>query len=160
MRDWTRAVVFRWAGSGSCGVATGAILSGDPIRKRHGLQTGCLQARWWGDSHQHKPSHPSVRQYDRSEPMRLTNLWCREEAGPKAPFGTSGSAVQAPARGGRAGPGPRAGAMIGKSAPGAPQGDHTHTTIAPFRRPQPLKGPQLNQQPGVARRAGYLCRRS
>ena len=98
MRDWTRAVVFGWAGSGSREVATGAIPSGDPIAKGMVLGLAALEQPM-GFLPWRMPSHPSVRHYDRSELMRLTNLRCRGAVWARAPFGTSGPAAGASARG-------------------------------------------------------------
>jgi len=139
MRDWTRAVVFGGWGAVPARQATGACFPGDQ-RKRHGFQAGCPRSGRWRHNHQRMPSHPSVRHYDRSEPMRLTNPWRGQAAAQTGPFEASRPAVSPQPERERSGPGPSAGSLIEKSAQGAPRGDHPNTTIAPKRRPPPLRG--------------------
>ena len=157
MRDWTRAVVFGWAGSGSCGMGYRSSFLGRSTQKV--WFTGlAARERSRPQNRRSAPSHPSVRHYDRSEPMRLTNLRCGTATPERVPSPHQGLPLPLSQRLERVRSGPRAGALIEESVQGAPRGDHPNTTIAPKRRPPPLKGQQCIINPARKRvRATCVC---
>ena len=159
MRDWTRAVVFGWVGSGSCGAAYRRQLLGRSTQKV--WFTGlAARERSRPQNRRSAPSHPSVRHYDRSELMKLTNLRCGKATPERVPSPHQGLPLPLSQRLERVRSGPRAGALIEQSAQGAPRGDHPNTTIAPKRRPPPLKGQTASINPARLRvRDAYVCAR-
>ena len=75
-RDWTRAVVFGWVGSGSCGMGYRSSFLGRSTQKVWVAGWPPATMPVGSNPFGGIPSHPPVRHYDRSEPMRLTNLRC------------------------------------------------------------------------------------
>ena len=117
-----------------------------PVNGRSGAT-----ARW------RMPSHPSVRHYDRSGPMRPTNPRCRQAVVRKGPFEASRPSLFPQPEAARI----RAGAKYGSDdreirAGGAARRSSQHPS-APKRRPPPLRGQDSIHQPGADSRAGYLC---
>ena len=93
MRDWTRAVVFGWVGSGSCGMGYRSPFLGRSLQKAWvvGWPPGTMPvaSKPFGGM----PSHPSVRHYDRSELVKLTNPGCGQAVVRQGPFEASGPSV-------------------------------------------------------------------
>ena len=85
MRDWTRAVVFGWVGSGSCGAAYRRSFLGRSLQKAWVAGWPPVTMPVAFGPFGGMPSHPSVRHYDRSEPMRLTNLRCGKATPERVP---------------------------------------------------------------------------
>ena len=76
MRDWTRAVVFGWVGSGSCGMGYRSSFLGRSTQKAWFIGWPPVSVSKGVPPADATPSHPPVRHYDRSEQMTLTNLRC------------------------------------------------------------------------------------
>ena len=152
MRDWTRAVVFGWAGSGSCGAAYRRRLLGRSTQKAWVAGWPPVTMPVASGPFGGMPSHPSVRHYDRSELMKLTNLRCGKAAPERVPSPHQGPPFPLSQRRKRPGPGPRAGALIEESAQGAPRGDHSQHPTSARRRPRPSGG---KEHPSTRR--GFAC---
>jgi len=158
MRDWTRAVVFGWVGSGSCGAAYRRPSLGRSTQKAWFAGWPPASAPM-GFLPRSMPSHPSVRHYDRSEPMRLTNPGCRQAVVREGPFEASRPSLCPQPEAERI----KAGAKSGSDdriirAGGAARRSTQHPTRAKTAPPAPPWGKKASINPARVRvRAGSIC---
>ena len=140
MRDWTRAVVFGGWGAVPAWRPTGGRLSGDKSQKAWVMGWPPVTMPVVSKPFGGMPSHPSVRHYDRSEPMRLTNPGCGEAVAQTGPFEASTPSLSPQPEAARIEAGAKCGSLdreirAGGAARRSTQHHHSAKTAPP-----PLKG--------------------
>ena len=155
MRDWTRAVVFGWVGSGSCGAAYRRPSLGRSTQKAWVAGWPPVTRPVGPNPFGGMPSHPSVRHYDRSELMRLTNPGCGQAVVRKGPFDASRPSLSPQPEAQRIKARAKSGSLDRIiRAGGAARRSTQHSTSAKTAPPAP-QGAKSIHQPGADSRAGY-----
>ena len=155
MRDWTRAVVFGWVGSGSCGAAYRRLLLGRSTQKAWFIGWPPVNGHRGATARWRMPSHPPVRHYDRSELMKLTNLRCGKAIPGGIPSPHQGLPLPLSQRLERDEAWAKCGSLDRRiRAGGAARRSTQHSTSAKTAPPAP-QGASRPQHPGAASRAGY-----